>query len=793
MVRFAAAAAGVPILFGLSSGARFSGSLAAVGGSLSSDTDKFLLAEKERGRRRISEEDLFEKRQNSARALAAVGGSLSAETADFLPSPESTHVPQPLQISAEEARANLAAVSGSMPAEREAQSLPISDSRRRRRRSRREQKTQKQERFSSGLAAVAGGLSSDALIPPPSGNANIPSMAPPCPVARVAVGGSLPSDLAAIIPSVPRDERLWLKNSSSSQETPSGSLLRLAAVSGSLPAGAVALLPEGSKQEQQERPLSPQIEKAQQPPVRQLRDDPSPRWIRSLAAVSGSLPALRGGGSISNLGARPLASIQGLRLGLPRIPVATTALPSSSSQQRSLSSMAAVGGHLPSGTAASLQRPPLPVAAALPSSSKGAEEGKSSGGGPKKLAKFFKKAVIDFTAKKLEGKPHAQLLLCLYAYAVLFRLVSGSLTWLWNGFLRPSMNWAPYAGTWAVVTGASQGIGASYATALAKRGVNVALVARNEDNLREVAKECEALGVEAKILSLDLHEGEPESIVRSMRAFVKTLPGEVTVLINNAGGFSPSSRTVEEEVNAHVAASLPQEGPSSDSSSEEASASPRVKLMEIEAPSDFAKSPVEFQTETATFNTIPPILCTRAVLPTMLEQIEKERERECENSEKGTACLVVGKLKEILGLRRRRFVLNISSIASFMNFGITGFAEYAAAKAFVNSWSTSANDWGSPKGIQFQSVLPGAVRTPLNPFNGISAESYADWSLARVGQGGTVTVPHWVHYMQVGLLKGSNVGKMFLKRLRKLREAAKEKNPEGIRVASEWFANRYDY
>jgi len=43
------------------------------------------------------------------------------------------------------------------------------------------------------------------------------------------------------------------------------------------------------------------------------------------------------------------------------------------------------------------------------------------------------------------------------------------------------------ANSWAVVTGASEGIGESYALELASQGFNICLIARRKDKLEEVA------------------------------------------------------------------------------------------------------------------------------------------------------------------------------------------------------------------------------------------------------------------------------------------------------------------
>ena len=60
-------------------------------------------------------------------------------------------------------------------------------------------------------------------------------------------------------------------------------------------------------------------------------------------------------------------------------------------------------------------------------------------------------------------------------------------------------------GSWAVVAGASQGLGAAYARALAERGMNVVLVARRMPLLEALAKELhESFGIETRCIDGDL-------------------------------------------------------------------------------------------------------------------------------------------------------------------------------------------------------------------------------------------------------------------------------------------------
>lgn len=84
--------------------------------------------------------------------------------------------------------------------------------------------------------------------------------------------------------------------------------------------------------------------------------------------------------------------------------------------------------------------------------------------------------------------------------------------------------------SWALVTGASSGLGVAYARRLASEGVGVVLAARSEDKLQAVADELRALGVEARVVPTDLTDRESRS--RLIDA-CRDLP--LSHLINNAG------------------------------------------------------------------------------------------------------------------------------------------------------------------------------------------------------------------------------------------------------------------
>jgi NAD(P)-dependent dehydrogenase (short-subunit alcohol dehydrogenase family) len=87
------------------------------------------------------------------------------------------------------------------------------------------------------------------------------------------------------------------------------------------------------------------------------------------------------------------------------------------------------------------------------------------------------------------------------------------------------------SGKVAIVTGASRGIGAAIAKALADHGARVALASRKMDGLAEVQKEISAKGHEA--FAATCHTGKPEEIAELTKKVIERF-GQIDVLVNNA-------------------------------------------------------------------------------------------------------------------------------------------------------------------------------------------------------------------------------------------------------------------
>ncbi|KAF7914699.1 uncharacterized protein EAF01_001105 [Botrytis porri] len=91
-------------------------------------------------------------------------------------------------------------------------------------------------------------------------------------------------------------------------------------------------------------------------------------------------------------------------------------------------------------------------------------------------------------------------------------------------------------GTWAVVTGASDGLGKEYAIQLAQKGFNIVLVSRTESKLQTLASEIQTKyagsNIQTKILAMDFAANRDEDYAK-LKALVDGL--DVGILVNNVG------------------------------------------------------------------------------------------------------------------------------------------------------------------------------------------------------------------------------------------------------------------
>ena len=117
-----------------------------------------------------------------------------------------------------------------------------------------------------------------------------------------------------------------------------------------------------------------------------------------------------------------------------------------------------------------------------------------------------------------------------------------------------------YNGSTALVTGASKGLGAAFAEALAQRGMNLVLVARSTDELNVLSRRLYSkYKIQSTVLSIDLaNPNSPHTIAEE----VERRGIQVDLLVNNAGFglsgkfLSHDFKQKQAEVEVNIQASL---------------------------------------------------------------------------------------------------------------------------------------------------------------------------------------------------------------------------------------------
>ncbi|XP_059447869.1 very-long-chain 3-oxoacyl-CoA reductase 1-like [Corylus avellana] len=115
------------------------------------------------------------------------------------------------------------------------------------------------------------------------------------------------------------------------------------------------------------------------------------------------------------------------------------------------------------------------------------------------------------------------------------------LRWVWVMFFRPPKNLKEY-GSWAMITGSTQGIGKALAFELGSKGLNLVLLDLSPSKLEATSKEIhQKYGgkVETKSIAIDFNKFSGEEICKMIEEGIRGL--DVGILINNAGVAYPYS------------------------------------------------------------------------------------------------------------------------------------------------------------------------------------------------------------------------------------------------------------
>src|SRR5512133_3969310 len=109
------------------------------------------------------------------------------------------------------------------------------------------------------------------------------------------------------------------------------------------------------------------------------------------------------------------------------------------------------------------------------------------------------------------------------------------------------MSFSDRYGSWGIIAGASEGLGAEYADQLAARGLNLVLVARRLELLKSLAARLTSkYGIRTKCLELDLSDlNAAEHIVQ------QTMDLDLGLLVYNAA-YSAVGPFLEQSMEAHM-------------------------------------------------------------------------------------------------------------------------------------------------------------------------------------------------------------------------------------------------
>ncbi|KAJ6689121.1 hypothetical protein OIU85_005520 [Salix viminalis] len=145
---------------------------------------------------------------------------------------------------------------------------------------------------------------------------------------------------------------------------------------------------------------------------------------------------------------------------------------------------------------------------------------------------------------QLKDQPLWLLLLFTLGSLSLLKFLFASLKWVYVSFLRPAKNLKKY-GSWALVTGPTDGIGKGFAFQLAGKGLNLILVGRNPDKLKDVSGSIQSKysNVQIKNVVVDF-SGDIDEGVQKIKETIEGL--DVGVLINNVGVSYPYARFFHE-------------------------------------------------------------------------------------------------------------------------------------------------------------------------------------------------------------------------------------------------------
>lgn len=118
-----------------------------------------------------------------------------------------------------------------------------------------------------------------------------------------------------------------------------------------------------------------------------------------------------------------------------------------------------------------------------------------------------------------------------------FKDIFSGLWFIYKKFIRSQKDIISIYGknTWALITGASDGIGKAFCEELAQYGFNICLLARNKEKLDQVEREIRRLNpnISTKVVVSDLSKAYEEGFCSEIEQQIQDL--DISILVNNAG------------------------------------------------------------------------------------------------------------------------------------------------------------------------------------------------------------------------------------------------------------------
>ena len=144
----------------------------------------------------------------------------------------------------------------------------------------------------------------------------------------------------------------------------------------------------------------------------------------------------------------------------------------------------------------------------------------------------------------LKTQPIWLFTLTVIGFLSLAKISLASLRWIYVSFLRPGKDLKKY-GQWAVLTGSTDGIGKAFAFQFARIGLDLVLVGRNPDKLRETAAAIKEKYGKTRIetVVIDL-AGDLDGGLVLLKEKLEGL--DVGILVNSAGVSYPYARFFHE-------------------------------------------------------------------------------------------------------------------------------------------------------------------------------------------------------------------------------------------------------